>query len=146
MANKIMESPMITANISRAVRAWLAGYPDRPIQRIDFENLGETSGLALSVVQGAYKTQQFIDGSYRAEYQFKIIYRVIADTIDDRLKADEELNGFAAWCESADLPELGEHIKAYKLDVNSLSALFARYENGAEDHQVMLTLRYEVNV
>ena len=143
MQNKTFVSPTETAFISRNVRTWLASSEDKPLTRLDFENLAETSGLALSTIQGAYKTKQFITGKYEAEYQFKIIYRVIANSIDERLKADEELNQYAIWCEKS-LPDLGENLRARKIKINSLSSLLIRYDNNVEDHQIMLTLTYEV--
>lgn len=143
MDTKRYVSPAETALISRNVRLWLNSFEDKPVSRLDFENLAETSGLALSTIQGAYKTKQFITGKYEAEYQFKIIYRVIANSIDERLKADEELNAYAIWCEKS-LPDLGENLRAKRITINSLSSLLIRYDNGVEDHQIMLTLTYEV--
>lgn len=132
------------AQISRVMRSFLAGWADKPLAKLDFENLGETSGLALSVIQGAYKTRQYIDGTYQAQYQFKIIYRAIAETTAERLDMDEVLNEYGSWAETQTLPTFGDNIVPLKLKRDTAAACFARYENGAEDHQILMTLIYEV--
>lgn len=132
------------AQISRVMLQWLSGYTDKPLSRLDFENLGETSGLALSVIQGAIKTRQYIDGTYQAQYQFKIIYRAIAENAADRLDMDEVLNAYGSWAESNTFPVFGDNIVVRKIKRDTAAAMFARYENGAEDHQILMTLIYEV--
>lgn len=132
------------AQISRVMRSWLAQYPDMPLSRLDFENLGETSGLAVSVIQGAYKTRQYIDGTYQAQYQFKLIYRDIPESTADRLDMDEVLNEYGSWADSQTLPTFGDNIVPLKIKRDTASAQFARYDNGAEDHQILMTLIYEV--
>ena len=93
--------------MSRAVRQWLNTYPDKPLSKLDFEWLGEKSGLCISTIQAAYKTKQFIDGSYQAQYQFKLIYRVPAKNADERMSADEVLDAYGAWAEAnADIAQV----------------------------------------
>ena len=130
--------------MSRAVRKWLNMYPDKPLTKLDFEWLGDSSGLCISTIQAAYKTKQFIDGTYQAQYQMKIIYRTTAKNADERMTADEVLDKYGAWAEAnsgslaiAD----GITVKKVKRDT---AALFARYEGDVEDHQILLTLTYEV--
>lgn len=133
------------AQISRVMLQWLSGYTDKPLAKLDFENLGETSGLALSVIQGAIKTRQYIDGTYEAQYQFKIIYRAIANNAADRLDMDEILNEYGSWAENnTTRPVFGENIVVRKIKRDTAAACFARYDNGAEDHQILMTLIYEV--
>ena len=84
--------------VSRAVLQCLNRYPQKPVDKIGFESLDpDEPGMALSVIQGAYKVEEYINGSYLAEYQFKIIYRLQPDGTDGRLKADESLNRMADW-------------------------------------------------
>lgn len=65
---KTLVSAEENADVSRAVRQWLNTYPDKPLSKLDFEWLGEKSGLCISTIQAAYKTKKFIDGSYQAQY------------------------------------------------------------------------------
>lgn len=130
------------AKVARAVRAWLDSYADKPCKRVDFEYLGER-GLTLSTIQSAYKTKQFIDGSYLAQYQFHVIYRTLPTNADERLEADEVLGKMAEWCEN-NLPTLGDNMIAQKVTCTNNAALVARYDNSVEDHQITFTLNYEV--
>lgn len=134
-----------TGQVSRKLLSWLNEWPEKPVERINFEYVGEDFGMALSTIQGAYKTRQYITGGYMAEYQFKIIYRLLAASNNDRLNADETLDRLAGWAASRlDKPDIGENRKVLRIQINSTSSLFERYEDGAEDHQVLMTLIYEV--
>lgn len=135
-----------TDRISRYLLAWLRTWPDNPLPTVQYEYLpADGEGMALSTIQGAYKTREYILGGYEAEYQFKIIYRVQPTGDTGRLSADELLNAFAIWAtNNYQQLSIGEG-KTVKQIVNTArSSLFARYENGDEDHQTLLTLTYEV--
>ena len=101
--------------------------------------------MAISLIQGTYKTRQYITGGYEAQSQFKIIYRVQASNNNARLSADELLNALSDWAVlNTNLLELGGNKAFRRLDCNTRAALFGRYENGDEDHQILMTLTYEV--
>lgn len=132
--------------ISRLLLAWINQFPDKPVPVVNYEFLkdGEPS-MALSTIQGAYKTRKYIHGGYEAQYQFKLIYRVQPTTNNNRLQADELLNAYGDWAMSReDLPVLGEGVRCLKVEANTRSSLFARYENGDEDHQILMNMMYEV--
>lgn len=134
-----------SAKVARSVRAWLNKCPDRPIGKLEFEFLGENDGICLSTVQTAYKTKQYIDGTYQAQYQFKIVYRTITVNADERLNADEMLDRFAEWAENnIQQLKIADNIRVIRIKRDTASALFARYEKGVEDHETQLTLLYEV--
>ena len=136
---KTLVSAEENADVSRAVRQWLNAYPDKPLSKLDFEWLGEKSGLCISTIQAAYKT------SYQAQYQFKIIYRLPAKNADERMSADEVLDAYGAWAEAnADSLTIADGIRVCKVKRDTAAALFARYEGDVEDHQILLTLIYEV--
>ena len=128
--------------ISRAVLEWLNTYPDKP-KRIDFEFLNKTSGMCITTVQTAFKTRQYINGGYQAQFQFQIVYRLIASNVEERLAADELLNDFGEWCEN-NPPELAENINRWKVRRDTGASIMGRYDNGAEDHTIQMTLIYEV--
>lgn len=133
--------------VSRVLLSWLNEYPDKPVTVINYEFLDEGKpSMALSTIQGAYKTRRYILGGYEAEYQFKVIYRARpGNSNNNRLKADELLDAFADWATSrADVPVLGDGIRFRRLETNSRSSLYGRYENGDEDHQILMTMTYEV--
>lgn len=132
--------------ISRMLLSWVNQFPNKPVSVINYEFLRDGEpGMALSTIQAAYKTKQYITGGYQAQYQFKIIYRVQPSTNNDRLNADEMLNKLGDWMATrADLPVLGEGIRSIRIDATTRSSLFARYENGDEDHQILMNMIYEV--
>lgn len=130
---------------------WLNKCPAKPedIDLIRYEYLAASApAMALSTIQGAYITHEYILGGYEAEYQFKLIYRINAGMSNDiRLKADEALNSIGDW--AADIgqrPNLGDSINVRRIECASRASIFAAYDNGDEDHQIIMKLTYEVNV
>lgn len=102
--------------------------------------------MALSTIQSAYIVKRYILGGYQAEYQFKVIYRVKpGNSNDQRLKADEFLNALGDWVESG-VPDIGPNRRVIRVEATTRSSLFAVYENGDEDHQILMKMNYEVNV
>lgn len=132
--------------VSRLLLIWLNRWPDKPVRRIEYEYLDDEESMALSLVQGAYKSGEYILGGYEAAYQFKVVYRLSANTIDRRLSADEKLNALSDWITSSAPPVLGDNITRVKFTANARSALFGRYDDGTEDHQILMTMTYEENV
>lgn len=135
-------------NISRNVLVWLNTYPDIPINvdLIRYEELKDDAVcMALSTIQGAYILQRYILGGYRAEYQFKLIYRINpGSSMDKRLRADELLNRLGAWSsDNKKNLQLGDGIRVLSIEPTTMSSLFAMYENGDEDHQILMQMTYE---
>lgn len=134
--------------VSRKLLVWLNTFQDKPVDLIRFEFLpADTECMALSTIQAAYIVKRYILGGYQAEYQFKVIYRVKpGNSNDKRLKADELLNALGDWAESETPPDIGEGRRAIRIEPTTRSSLFAMYENGDEDHQILMKMNYEVNV
>lgn len=131
--------------VGRALLLWLNTYSEKPVDRINFEFLpSDGPGMMISTIQAAYKTRQYIYGGYEAQYQFKIVYRTQPDDDDSRLVADEILNDIGAWTErSATKPELTNAVvRSVKRASNA--SLFATYEDGSRDHQILMNMYYEV--
>ena len=102
--------------------------------------------MAMSTIQAAYIVRKYIAGGYVADYQFKIIYRVKpGNSNDKRLKADELLNAIGDWA-NGQKPDIGDDKRVISMEPTTRSSLFAMYENGDEDHQILMKLNYEVNV
>ena len=133
--------------ISRAMMAWINTYPELPVSIVNFEQLkADVASMALSTIQGTYILQRYIYGGHQGEYLFKIIYRIKPGSSNDaRLKADELLNAIGDWALDNE-PNLGEDIRVMKLEATTRSSMFAIYENGDEDHQILMRMIYEVVV
>lgn len=131
--------------VSRSLLVWLNEYPDKPVNRIEFEFLDKESGMSLSTVTAAYKTEEFITGAYNAQYQFAILYRVKPETSGDRLGAAETLDTLGRWAEEQIImPVLGPGMSATRIERNSTGSMIARYDDGTEDYQILMNLLYEV--
>lgn len=137
-------------DISRKVLTWANRFPGKPVPLIKYEYLevdettGDETGMALATIQGAYITARYILGGHKAEYQFKLIYRLKpAKSNDKRLKADAMLNRFGDWARE-NLPDLGEGVRAIRVEPTTQSSKFAAYEDGYEDYQILMKLTYEV--
>lgn len=57
--------------------------------------------------------------------------------------ADELLDSIGNWALDQN-PNLGAGINVIRIEPTTRSALFAAYENGDEDHQILMKLTYEV--
>ena len=133
--------------VSRKILVWLNTYPEKPVDLIRFEFLpADTTAMAMSTIQAAYILKKYILGGYKAEYQFKLIYRIKpGNSNDKRLKADELLDALGDWT-IGQRPDIGEGKTVVSVEPTTRSSLFAVYENGDEDHQILMKLTYEVNV
>lgn len=125
--------------------AWINTYPNLPVDVIRFEYLpADAESMAMSTIQAAYIVKKYLLGGYEAEYQFKLIYRVKpGNSIDKRLKADEMLNAIGDWA-NGQKPDIGDGKRVVSLEPTTRSSLFAVYENGDEDHQILMKMNYEV--
>lgn len=127
--------------------AWMNTFPEIPVSiaRIDYEFMDpEAVCMALSLIQGPYVLEEFISGKYVVDYQFKVIYRVRPSSPDGRLKADELLDKLGAWMEDQ-TPDIGAGLEVQELEQATQAALFARMENGWEDHQIFMRMTYLVH-
>lgn len=131
--------------VSRKLLAWLNTFQNKPVDLIRFEALPtDTAAMALSTIQAAYIVKKYILGGYQAEYQFKIIYRISPGNSNDlRLQADELLNALGDWA-TGKHPDIGDGKRVITLEPTTRSSLFAMYDNGDEDHQILMKLTYEV--
>lgn len=132
--------------MGRALLSWLNGFPDKPVQKMTFEYLPpKGTAIALVTVQSAYKIRQYLRDSYRAQYQFQIVYRSSPSNDNERLEMDELLNQIGLWAETnPEKPTLEGGAIARSVTVEDGAAKIAEYEDGSEDHQITLNLVYEV--
>lgn len=139
------------AGVSRNLIIWLTKWLDvtqdapEAIARIDYEFMpAKEVCMALSLIQGTYIVERFIDGSYIAECQFKIIYRLNPSSQNRRLEADELLDEMANWA-NGQTPFIGDGLEVQDLEQTTASALFAILDSGWEDHQIFMRMTYKAN-
>ena len=143
--NKQFAAVKEAARISRSILVWLNTFPNVPVPLIKYEMLeNKVVAMALAIESGAYITKRYITGGYRAEYPFRIIYRIVpGDSIDKRLEADELLNVMGSWAQASP-PNLGSGIRVISVRQTAPASIAARYTDGDEDHEVSITITYEV--
>lgn len=144
--NKTLVSEDEEHDIGRKLLVFLNGCPSIPALagRVDFEFLPESPSIMLSTIQATLKTRQYITGGYEAQYQFKLVYKTYPDDNDSRLAADETLNEIGAWAErNASAIDLSPAVVRSLLRTSNAS-LYAVHEDGSRDHQILMTLSYEV--
>ena len=131
--------------ISRKMLVWLNAFPQKPVDVIRFEFIpADSPAMAMSTIQAAYIVKKYILGGYQAEYQFKVIYRIKpGNSNDKRLKADELLNALGDWA-LTQTPDIGTGRRVIRVEPTTRSSLFAMYDNGDEDHQILMKMNYEV--
>ena len=123
---------------------WLNTFPQKPVDLIRFEFLpADSAAMAMSTIQAAYIVKKYILGGYQAEYQFKVIYRIKpGNSNDKRLKADELLNALGDWA-LTQTPDIGTGRRVIRVEPTTRSSLFAMYDNGDEEHQILIKRNYE---
>lgn len=142
---KVYLSNAETNAVSRSLLAWLNTYPDKPVKAVSYEYLeADAMSMAMSGIQAAYKLKSYIGGGYLAQYQFKLILRVQPSGTADRLAADETLNAFADWAAANKASLTVASAAVRRIECNTRSSLFAVYNDGSEDHQILMNLTYEV--
>ena len=134
-------------DISRKMMVWEYSFSDDdlPAVTINYEFLAaDSASVALSVIQGAYITKRYLLGGHEAEYQFKIIARIKpGGSNDKRLRADAVLNRFGDGA-IQNYPSLGHGVRVRRMEAVSRAAVFAVYQGGWEDHQILMKMKYEV--
>ena len=133
------------ASVVRAVKAWLNTCGEIPAgMAVTFEDLAENdAGLCFSTEQAAVYAARYIAGGYRAEYRFRVIYRVLPSDDADQMDAVELLTAICAWCETADPPVISGAANE-RITRTSDAAVLNVYEDGCTDYGASLMLTWEV--
>lgn len=140
-------SGMEQAQVARALLAWLNAWAPLPrrVERIEAEYLSNGTSMGLFAAAAPFKTREFISGAYEAQFQFSLQYRTAPACSEERLEAMEVLNSLAGRAESGTLPTLGGGMNAVCVERASPAVVAARYDDGSEDYQILMTLTYQVS-
>lgn len=143
----IKATPEEDSGVSRKLIQWINTCPYVPVTvtMVKYDYLTNAApAMALSNTQGAFITNRYILGGHKSEYQFKLIYRIVSPGTNDnaRLEADELLDSMATWA-IENPPDLGENMYNVQVSASTGSYMFAAYENGDEDHQIIMKLTYK---
>lgn len=128
------------------MRTWLNTCTQLPADAVgvSFEDLKENeAGICFTTLQAPAYVARYILGGYKAEYRFRIIYRVLPSDDSDILDAVEALTAIAGWCETAAPPALEGAVSVRVVRTTDVT-IFAAYEDGSNDYYIDLTLTWEV--
>lgn len=137
-------TPAQTDDLTRMVLIWLSAYPDIPVYiRPEPMLAAREDGMELTVISHAI-TRRYITGGYQGEYQFGVFYRIVKPSgPDERLTAMQDLNKLGDYAATTPA-DLGEGVRWLRCEVTDGAKLYAPYENGDEDYQILMKLTYEV--
>ena len=143
-----MEQKIGIDQIPRNLLIWLNTYPDLPVSVMKYDtNLpADSIGMVMSPIQASNNLRKDILGNVigDGEYQFKLIYRIKPGTSNDkRIQADELLSNIGIWAMDKK-PYIGENLSVVEISATVNATSFGMYENGDEDHQILMKLTYEV--
>ncbi len=135
----------VAAAVPRAVYTWFATCEYLPTGvAVSFEDLPPNDpGICLSTVQSPAYAARYILGGYRAEYRFRVIYRILPSDSGDMLDAVELLGNLAAWCEDTIPPEITGAVNV-KINRTSDATILVAYDDGSSDYAVSLSMTWEV--
>lgn len=141
-------SALEEGKIKRAVQLWLNSCPVKPREKVNYNYHGENAGLFVVPTQAPYIVRgPYILGGYEAQYQFSVDYLLPAANDDERMAADEALEGVAEWAiDNVDLLVAGGNIRVIRIKRDTPAIPLDMLQSGAEIHSINLSLFYEVNV
>lgn len=137
--------------IAKVMKDHLNGWPKKPVT-IMLEDLGkEVPSMMLQQLSAAEKKREYVNGSYIGVWNFALYIRVSGNDTASRLDAIGCLNEAAEWLTQKDkdgsfsnLPVIDDSRTATKIEMSSTPSLAARYEDGTEDYQAIMSLEYKV--
>lgn len=131
------------SEVQRSLRDWFNTCEDRPMD-FSFEDLPENdTGICVASDQAPAYVARYITGGHKAEYRFRLIYRVLPSDDGDMLDAVETLTAIAEWAETEIPPDIDGAVNE-TIQRTSDAAIMSAYEDGTNDYSVSLTLQWEV--
>ena len=129
----------------RALKTWINTCPALPEGlTATYEDLPANEvGICVATMQAPAYLSRYIMGGYKAEYRFRVIYRVQPTDDGDMLDAVETLDAIGGWCETAAPPDLDGAVNEH-VERTSDTTILAAYEDGSNDYSIDLTLTWEV--
>ena len=128
-----------------SVKTWLNTCSLLPTgMHFTFEDLPENdAGICFASEQAPAYVARYINGGHKAEYRFRLIYRVLPSDDTDMIGAVELLNRIAEWAETAAPPDITGAVNEI-VNRTSDAAVLNVYEDGTNDYSVSLTISWEV--
>lgn len=110
-------------------------------ENIKWNSINEDSSIGLFPMSGGIYVKKYIDGSYVAQFPFRIVYKSSPTTNPGTLNSQETLEKLAKWMETCSVSFSDEHIR-----FESISRTSPVYGSGQtitdQEYTVTMQLRY----
>ncbi len=135
--------------IAKVMKDLLNSWDKKPVD-ILLDDLGAVApSMMLQQLSAAQKKKAYVNGSYIGVWNFAVYMRVACNDTKSRLDATACLSDLADWLTAVDangnfehLPEIDTDRTATSMALTATPSVAARYENGTEDYQMMMSLEY----
>ena len=135
--------------IAKVMKDYLNTWPDKPVE-IRLDDLGaKAPSMMLQQLSAAEKLKSYVNGSYIGLWNFAVYMRIYCNDTASRIDATACLTDLASWLTemSSDgklvrLPTIDELRTATNIALTATPSVAARYENGTEDYQMLMSLNY----
>lgn len=133
-------------NISEAILRLVANYPDLPFEAnsktIQWQNVDDTEGIGLYTLQGGIYLRRYLNGSYRGQFPFRILYKCNPTSNKTRLNSQELVSDLARWLEKCTATFTDERLKLEKIERTSPVFKNNADESGSEMYTCTLRAEY----
>lgn len=135
--------------IAKVMKDLVNSWDRKPVD-IRLDDLGaEAPSMMIQQLSAAEKKKSYVNGSYIGIWNFAVYMRVSCNDTASRLDAISCLSDLAEWLTKIDskgvfehLPEIDEKRTATSIALTATPSVAARYENGTEDYQMLMSLEY----
>lgn len=132
--------------ISKALVLLFNKYPDLPVDHVEFNYVGD-DGVGILPMKGSYYIEEFISGSFKAQYPFQIIYSSKPSTSNKRIDRQNIVDLMAEWAENpAIYPLLNGSRTIEEIKRTSTANMIYRDDTGNEKYQITMNLVYRKDV
>ena len=130
--------------IAKAILNHLNAWPDKSCN-IRLETMDKAPivfSMSMQQLSGTRVLKSYINGSFIGAWPFAVYVRFGNADTAKRFDAVSYLEALGLWMGEAALPSLGESRVADSIEMTSLPAIAAQYEDGGVDYQAIVQLTY----
>lgn len=134
-------------NAQRGILALVFAYPDFPNgfkadnTTVKWNSIANDKSIGLFPLQGAVYIGKYINGSYKAQMPFQIVFRSSPTSNKANIDAQQLLNDLACWMEDSVIEFKDQHMKLES--ISRTSPVFGEGQNEkTTDYAVNLQLKY----
>lgn len=128
--------------IGKAVFELLNTWNGKPAPFLFEKFEKEPPSMMFQQLSGTVVTRKYISGSYMGEYPFAVFVRVNGADTQSKFDATQTLQDLSDWIITQEPPNIGTERTASEFVVTTTPSKSAIYDDGTEDYQVTIILKY----